>query len=89
MKCVCDGLSKLRAAPWEYAYMVRAAALRGPKMAQDLVPCQRLLYCGSGYRQAVQIAVPGFMIGVRLLGGVAQRAERSSCLHFMARGTTN
>jgi hypothetical protein len=69
--------------------MVRAVALHGPKMAQDLVPRQRRLYCGSGYRQAVQIVVPGVMIGVRLLGGVAQRAERSSCLHFVARGMTN
>jgi hypothetical protein len=47
------------------------------------------LYCGSGYPQAVQIVVPGFMMGIRLLGGVAQRVERSSCLHFMTRGITN
>jgi hypothetical protein len=65
-----DEKPKTRPAPWEYSYMVRAVALRGAKMAQDLVPCQRHLYCGSGCRQAVQIVVPGFMIGVRLLGAL-------------------
>jgi hypothetical protein len=44
-----------------------SAAVDVLKMAQDLVPCQRLPDCGSGYRQAVPIVAPGFsFLGAKL-----------------------
>ncbi len=46
--------------------MVELAALDAPKMAQDLVPCQRLPGCGTGYRQAGQNRTPGLTSRVSL-----------------------
>jgi hypothetical protein len=62
--------------------MVRPVALDTGSVAQDLVPCQRLADCGSGYREAVQIVAPSFM---RTTGYLTRKIhqdvfERESCL---------